>query len=249
MKFFFSMLCSLIGCGLAAAAEPEAREWATPGHPTLPYRWSAPENPAADAKYPLILFLHGAGERGADNQAQLKHGIRSLLKISAEINQPCFFIIPQCPQDNWWTPGGRGRNPEKSPGMFEPILTLLADVMKNHPVDPARVYVTGLSMGGFATWGLLAAKPELFAAAIPICGGGNPATAATFKDVPVWAVHGEADPVVPVKTTREMVAALEKAGAKPKTTYYPEVGHDSWTATYANPEFIKWLFAQRKGSD
>jgi predicted peptidase len=126
------------------------------------------------------------------------------------------------------------------------VLALAAETMRNQPVDPKRFYVTGISMGAFGTWDLLGRAQEKFAAAVPICGGGDPALAGKFKDVPIWAFHGEADPTIPVRTTREMIAALEKAGGKPKATYYPDVPHDSWTQTYSNPEVIRWMFDQRR---
>ncbi|MCU0782029.1 MAG: prolyl oligopeptidase family serine peptidase [Akkermansiaceae bacterium] len=241
-------LTALLACGFAAAQEPQPKQWTMPNHPPLPYRWSAPAKMEPDATYPLVLFLHGAGERGSDNTAQLKHGVRAILKAAEKLNQPCFLIAPQCPPDRWWTPRGpRANDQHHNQAPLDAVIALVTDTLKRHPVDPARVYVTGLSMGGYGTWHLLASQPDLFAAAIPICGGGDPGKAVSFKAVPIWAFHGEADPVVPVKTTREMIAALEQAGGKPKATYYPGVAHDSWTATYDNTEVLKWLFAQRKG--
>jgi predicted peptidase len=123
---------------------------------------------------------------------------------------------------------------------------LVEETLAKQPVDPARVYVTGISMGGFGTWYLLGWQPQKIAAAIPVCGGGDPANADRFKDVPLWVFHGGADPVVAPRCSREMVAAVEKAGGTPKFTEYPEVGHDSWTATYADDKVLRWLFDQRK---
>lgn len=242
------LIYALLGCGFAAADEPQAKQWTMANHPPLLYRWSTPTTIKPGTTYPLVLFLHGAGERGADNKAQLKHGVTPILKATKDLDEPCFLIAPQCPAGSWWVPinlrgPGKTANPE---ALSENVLALVADTLERHPVDPARVYVTGLSMGGYATWHLLARKPDLFAAAIPICGGGDPKRVKSFKDVPIWAFHGDADPVVPVKTTREMIAALEQAGGKPKATYYPGVAHDSWTATYNDPAVLKWLFAQRK---
>lgn len=238
-------------CGCAAlGAEPEAREWKNSDGTVVKYRWSAPDKLESGKTYPLVLFLHGAGERGTDNTAQLKHGVTPILKGAEKLGETCFLIAPQCPPGIWWNaidPSHKPPHTKKQPDtVLDAVLALVEETMAKQPIDPKRFYVTGLSMGGFATWDLLGKAPKKIAAAIPICGGGNPALAAQFKDIPIWAFHGDADPVVPVKTTHDMIAALEKARGKPKSTYYPGVQHNSWTQTYANPEVIKWMFAQRK---
>lgn len=242
------LIATMLGGAAAFAATPEAREWKAPDGTLVKYRWSAPENPEPGKTYPLVLFLHGAGERGDDNKAQLKHGVIPIIEGAKKLGQPCFMIAPQCPADRWWSPIHRETmhlsEAGKPNALLEAVLALVDDTMKNQPVDPKRFYVTGISMGGYATWDLLGRVPAKIAAAVPICGGGDPALAAKFKDTPVWAFHGEADPVVPPKTTRDMISALEKAGGKPKATYYPEVQHDSWTRTYDNPEVIRWMFEQ-----
>lgn len=244
------MMITLI-CGSAAfGAEPEAREWKNTEGTVVKFRWSAPDQLDAGKTYPLILFLHGSGERGNDNSAQLKNGVTPILEGAAKLGEKCFLIAPQCPEELWWAPIDPTRmhliSADKPNALLDAVVALIGETMKNHPVDPKRIYVTGLSMGGFASWDLLGRMPEKIAAAIPICGGGDPALVARYKDIPVWAFHGEADPIVPVAATRQMIAALEKAGSKPKVTFYPEVQHDSWTQTYADPEVIRWLFAQRK---
>lgn len=244
------LLVSLCGGCAALAAEPEARQWTAPNKVTVSYRWSAPAAPEPDKTYPLVLFLHGAGERGNDNKAQLKHGVTAILDGAVRLGEPCFLIAPQCPPKEWW--GSLDRDPKLSAAapappspLLDALLALVTDSVAHHPIDPKRIYVTGLSMGGFGTWEILSRAPKRFAAAIPICGGGNPGRVAAYREVPIWAFHGEADPVVPVSATRDMISALEKAGGTPKATYYPGVGHDSWTQTYADPEVIKWLFEQR----
>ena len=135
---------------------------------------------------------------------------------------------------------------DKPNALLEAVLALVSETMKNQPADPKRLYVTGISMGGYATWDLLGRTPGRIAAAVPICGGGDPATATKFKDVPIWSFHGEVDGAVPVTATREMIAALEKAGGKPKSTFYPGVNHDSWTRSYNDPELIRWMFEQHQ---
>jgi len=187
-----------------------------------------------DEKFPLVLFLHGAGERGSDNQAQLKHGTGNFATAALRQKYPCYVAAPQCRTGQWWNT------------QADLLLELIADLQKQHRIDPQRIYVTGLSMGGFGTWELISRKPELFAAAAPICGGGDPAKAAACASLPIWVFHGAQDTVVRPELSRVMVEALKKAGGMPKYTEYPGVGHDSWTATYADPAFMEWLFAQKR---
>jgi predicted peptidase len=238
------LISTLMLTGTLGAA-PEAREWKAADGTVLRYRWSAPASPEPGKTYPLVLFLHGSGERGDDNKAQLKHGVMPIIRGAEKLGKPVFLIAPQCPADRWWSapaPDRTALTAASQPNpLMEAVLGLVADIQKNHPVDPKRFHVTGISMGGFGTWDLLGRAPGRIASAIPICGGGDPAQAAKFKDVPVWAFHGAADQVVPAGATRSMIEALEKAGGKPKVTYYPGVSHDSWTRTYDNPEVIRWL--------
>ncbi len=239
------MMVSCLSLGVA----PEAREWTAPDGKVVKYRWSAPETVEAGKTYPLILFLHGSGERGMDNAAQLKHGVNPILDGAKKLDQPVFLIAPQCPPDRWWSPINSETmqlsEAEKPNDLLESLVALVDDTIKKSPVDAKRFYVTGISMGGFATWDLLGRIPRRIAAAIPVCGGGDPSLAGRFREVPIWAFHGEADPVVPVRTTREMIEFLEKAGGTPKATYYPQIQHESWVQTYSDPELIRWMFDQR----
>lgn len=240
----------LLGTAFLSAAEPEAREWTAKDGTLVRYRWSEPTKIEAGKTYPLVLFFHGAGERGTDNKAQLKHGITSILKGAEKLGQPIFLIAPQCPPDRWWSAAnlesGHLTEADKPNALLEAILALVEETTKKQPVDKKRFYVTGISMGGFATWDLLGRSPKRIAAAIPICGGGDPRLVKKYENIPIWAFHGEADPTIPVTTTREMIAAVEEAGGKPKVTYYPGVQHDSWTQTYDNPKVIEWLFQQKQ---
>jgi len=179
--------------------------------------------------WPLVLFLHGSGESGSDLNKVKVHGPPKLV----ESNGPFPFILVS-PQSS-----GRGWNPEVLNGLLDALI-------KEYRVDKDRVYLTGLSMGGYGTWTLAAAYPEKFAAIAPICGGGNPADASKLAKLPTWVFHGAKDTSVPLKRSEEMVEALKAAGGDPKFTVYPEVGHDSWTATYDNPDFYKWLLAQKR---
>lgn len=240
---------SWLACSLGTAAEPEAREWTAKDGTVIRYRWSAPEKIEPGKTYPLILFLHGAGERGTDNTAHLKHGVSPILANAKKLNQPVFLIAPQCPPDRWWSPvnleAGRLSEADKPNNLLDAVLALCAETTEKQPVDPKRFYVTGISMGGFATWDALGRAPDRIAAAIPICGGGDPDLVKRYEKISIWAFHGEADPVVPVSATKDMVAALAKAGIRSQASYYTGVEHDSWTRTYKDPDVIRWLLDQR----
>ncbi len=244
------LIASLMGTTAALASLPEALEWKAPDGTVVHYRWHAPAKPEAGKTYPLVVFLHGAGERGDDNTAQLKHGVMPIIEGAEKLGEPCFLIAPQCPAGRWWSPIDektmRLSEAGKPNALLEAVLALVDRSIKEQAVDPRRVYVTGISMGGYATWDLLVRAHGKIAAAVPICGGGDPSLAAGYKDIPIRAFHGDADSVVPPRTTREMIEALETAGGTPQATFYPGVGHDSWTATYANPEVIRWMFDQKK---
>jgi predicted peptidase len=190
-------------------------------------------------QWPLILFLHGAGERGTNLSKVSVHGPPKLVKQKKEF--PFIIVSPQCPTDEIWNDAA--------------LLALLDDVMKNYRVDPRRVYLTGLSMGGFGTWSLGLRHPERFAAIAPICGGGDilPALLTSqekskaLRSLGVWAFHGAKDPVVALAESERMVAALKKAGVKDlELTVYPEADHDSWTKTYENPKLYEWFLAHQR---
>jgi len=180
--------------------------------------------------WPLLLFLHGAGERGGDLNLVKKHGPPKLIDAGKDF--PFIVVSPQCPGGRWWEP--------------VELAALLDEIVEKHKVDPDRVYVTGLSMGGFGTWSLAAYQPERFAAIVPICGGGEPFTTRLFSHVPVWVFHGAKDFAVPIERSEKMVEAMKKAGGNIKFTVYPEAGHDSWTETYDNPELYDWLLQQKR---
>jgi predicted peptidase len=244
-----TLLVTMLATATSFAASPEAREWKAPDGTLVRYRISSPAKLEPGKTYPLVLFLHGSGERGDDNAAQLKHGVLPILDGAAKLGDPCYLIAPQCPANRWWSPIDREtmrlNAADKPNTLMEAVLALVDETMKQQPVNAKRFYVTGISMGGYATWDLLGRAPAKIAAAIPVCGGGDPSLAARFKNTPLWAFHGDADAAVPVHATREMIAALEKSGAKPKVTIYPGVNHDSWTQTYADAEVIQWLFNQK----
>jgi predicted peptidase len=232
-----------------------ARDELQSGGATLRYRLFTPDPATAgdDGRLPLVLFLHGAGERGDDNAAQLKHGVVEFHRRQAE--HPCLVLVPQCPagrkwvEVDWGKGGGAGTFPAQPSEPMKVALAVVDDLIAAGRADPRRLYVTGLSMGGYGTWFAAALPGSRFAAAAPVCGGGDPEWAGRYVGLPIWAFHGDDDRAVPVGRSREMIAAIRAAGGEPTYTEYPGVGHDSWTQTYAADAFHEWLFAQRRHPD
>jgi predicted peptidase len=182
--------------------------------------------------WPVLLFLHGAGERGDDLNLVKKHGPPKLIEAGKEF--PFIVVSPQCPNDHWWEP--------------VELAALLDEIVEKYKVDQDRIYVTGLSMGGFGTWSLAAHQPKRFAALVPICGGGEPIVTMLFPKIPVWVFHGAKDFVVPIERSEKMVETMKKFGGHVKFTVYPEAGHDSWTEAYNNPELYEWLLQQKRAA-
>jgi predicted peptidase len=236
----------------AQAGDPldrfETRTYRDAGGEELPYRLLRPKDYQSAKRYPLILFLHGAGERGKDNRAQLVHGMKDFASDEIRDKYPCVVVAPQCPADAQWvdTPWSADAHtmPAQPTVPMRQTLALLETLEKEFSIDARRVYVTGLSMGGFGAWDAVQRQPRRFAAAVPVCGGGDVAQAKTIAHIPVWAFHGGADTVVKPKRSRDMIEALRAAGGTPRYTEYPQTGHDAWSATYRNPEMYAWLFAQ-----
>lgn len=192
-----------------------------------------------EKQWPLILFLHGAGERGSDLKLVTKHGPPKLVKDRPDF--PFIVVSPQCPTGTTWQP--------------DTVMALLDDVQAHYRVDAKRVYLTGLSMGGYGTWSTGVRNPERFAAIAPICGGGTRIDVLlgarekkeTLQSLPVWAFHGAKDPVVPLEESVRMVDALKKAGAKDiQLTVYPDAQHDSWTEAYNNPKLFEWFLSHSR---
>jgi predicted peptidase len=217
-----------------------------------PYRLLPPAGLSeGGGPWPLVIFLHGAGERGDDNRLQLRYLPEYLASDDGRRRYPCYCLAVQCPADDlWvdvnWSDAAAIPPPVDSPAM-RALRVIAADVVASEAVDPRRVYLTGISMGGFGAWHWATVEPELFAAAAPICGGGDPDRAPLLRDTPVWAVHGEQDDVVPVATTRRMIEKLRRHGGKPEYAELRGIGHDSWTPAY-KPGFglLDWMFEQRK---
>jgi predicted peptidase len=188
-----------------------------------------------DKKFPLIMFLHGSGESGSDVNKVKVHGPPKLLEKGTDSPVKQFIVVsPQCPaaRQGW--------------NVFQ-LNALLDDINAKYNVDQDRVYLTGLSMGGYGTWEWAGRNSDRFAAIAPMCGGGNPANVRRLATLPIWVFHGDADPTVNVKNSDDMVAALKAANADVKFTRYPGVGHDCWTRSYENPELFTWMLSHKRG--
>lgn len=216
----------------------------------LPYRLFLPNDYDADKKYPVLLFLHGAGERGSDNYIQIASNVGIIDRIinSTDDAYDCIIIAPQCAGGYQWVDTPCWGSYDQSEIAISKYLAVTVELLKHiqdtYSVDSSRLYVTGLSMGGYGTWDLITRYPDMFAAALPVCGGGDPSKAELIKDMAIWAFHGSADDIVPVMGTREMVAALEQSGSSVIYTEYPGVNHFCWHNAYAEPNLLSWLFAQ-----
>ena len=224
---------------------------------TLPYRILIPKNYNSQKSYPLLIFLHGAGERGSDNKSQLVHGSFLFKSEDFRNNYPAIVVFPQCPEKSSWANVKRNYDmlngkkfdffkeisENKQLIMVEELLDLIE---KKYSIDPTRRYVGGLSMGGMGTFELVARNPDYFAAAFPICGGGNPDWSDLLKTTPFWIFHGEDDGVVSVDFSRKMYEALGKEKASVRLTIYPEVNHNSWDNAFAEPDLMNWLFSNKR---
>ncbi len=233
----------LLACGLPAAAQE------APAVPTgfidktltiegksYPYVVYVPRSYTAARKWPVVVFLHGSGERGEDGLKQSQVGLGGAVRLFPE-RYPAVIVMPQCPSGQRF-----------AGAVANAVIAQLDRTMQEYSIDADRQYLTGLSMGGYGTWAIASQFPERFAALAPVCGGGEPAAMAPkLKNVPIWVFHGDQDQAVPVQRSREMVEALKAAGSdKVKYTEYPGVGHNSWDNAYAEKGLAEWLFAQKR---
>lgn len=257
MKKLFCAVIQLILFASTFAQNPveyEKRTFVSSSGDSLNYRFLRPESENAGEKYPVVLFLHGAGERGSDNELQLTHGAQMWLNPVNRDNHPAYVLFPQCPEAGFWAYQSRPESfvPVEMPVPAEPsiiectVKELLDSVMTMPQVDKSRIYVIGLSMGGMATYDMAVRYPDVFAAAVPICGSVNPSRLPAAKDVHFRIYHGDADTVVPVEGSRQAYKALKKAGADVVYIEYPGVTHGSWHNAFNDPEFMTWLFSQKK---
>lgn len=217
---------------------------------TLKYRMLNPDYDTL-RKYPLVIFLHGSGERGNDNNAQLKWGVMNFATDQNMKLHPAFVIAPQCPANSSWANFSERSNssitlhssPSKPMAL---LMELVQQLKKQYGIDTNRIYITGVSMGGFGTFDAISRYPDMFAAAVPVCGGGDLSKASLISQIPIWIFAGAEDPAVSPVLSFDMAGALTKAGAHPGFTQYPEVGHFSWIAAYSDPFMMEWMFRQRK---
>jgi predicted peptidase len=200
-----------------------------------PYVVFVPHSYDGTKDYPVILFLHGSGESRGGKKMPVEVGIGPAIK-TREKTFPFITVFPQSEKRTWKADSEDGRR----------AIAILDATLREYKIDPKRQILTGLSMGGYGTWSLAAAYPDRWAAIVPICGGGNPDDAAKIKDIPCWCFHGQDDNAVTVERSREMIAALEKAGGQPRYTEYRWVGHDSWDPAYATNQLYAWMLRQSK---
>lgn len=216
---------------------------------TMPYRLFVPDNYTRHRKYPLVLFLHGGGGRGVDNLKQIQGGngfiIDLFVKLESQATFPCFVVAPQSPQQEGWieydsiTPTNQ----------LQSVLELIGHLERSYSIDSDRLYVLGQSMGGFGTFAMITLQPQMFAAAVSICGGGDERNAAKIAHVPIWAFHGERDEAVRVERSREMIAAMMRAGGRPKYTEYKGEGHLIWSRVVKEHELLPWMFRQKRAGN
>lgn len=258
-KTRFYILFILFGPLLVTAqqAEFEKKVFVGSNGFELQYRILYPMNYDEAKSYPLVLFLHGAGERGDDNEAQLTHGVKLFAQEENRERFPCIVIAPQCPKDSYWASVEVIRSqypvtlnfdydkPSNSP--LNAAIELVEQMIKEKKALKKKTYITGLSMGGMGTFEAVYKNPKLFAAAMPVCGGGDEAKfSKKMAKVPFWVFHGDADNVVAVENSREAVAKLKELGANVMYTEYPGVNHNSWDNAFAEPDYLEWMFSKKK---
>jgi predicted peptidase len=258
-KGILTFLISIIAMSSAHSQDFSAyqKKWLIEGTDTLPYRLLLPVNYSPKQKYPLIVFLHGSGERGRDNEKQLLHGGDLFLRDSIREHYPAIVVFPQCPEGKTWA-NIDSRYDSSGKRMFifkndapptipmRQLQTLIAQLQKEYPVDKKRIYVGGLSMGGIGTFELVQRNPKMFAAAFPICGAADPDNAEKMTKPAWWIFHGAKDNVVPPEYSEKMADALTKQRASVKFTLYPEANHNSWDSAFAEKDLMPWLFSTHK---
>ena len=223
-------------CAKAQTSGYEARQFETQEGLVLPYRYLPPQEAKGGKRYPLVIFLHGVGERGSDNSRQLTNCGQAFLNPDYRDRYPAHVLFPQCPADEYWS----------NPRMTQALKQLVDSCLAQQNVDKRRVYIVGISMGAIGTYELVSRYPDLFAAAIPICGVTKPEQLAAARRIKFRIFHGDADKIVPVKGSRDAYRALKEAGADVEYIEFAGCGHESWNMAFNYPGFMEWLFKQRR---
>jgi len=251
-SFVVALFVALVSAPLASVAKDNAilngfvaREYQSATGVKLPYRLFAPGSAKRNEELPLILYLHGRGGAGTDNRKQILGGnalgTHIWIESGAQERHPAFVLAPQIPETSTW----HSSSDEPLPHVAA-LLELLDELRSELRIDARRVYVVGQSLGGFGAWDLIARHPDLFAAAVPLCGGGDTKRILSARNVAVWAFHGAKDATILAARSREMIAALRTVNSSVRYTEYPDVGHDVWIRAFGERELPEWMFAQRR---
>ncbi|MCY1720656.1 alpha/beta hydrolase-fold protein [Prolixibacteraceae bacterium Z1-6] len=254
-------LLFLLGTAIHSQAQQEAGVFSkllfVDNGDTLKYQILYPENYNPDEKYPLLLFLHGAGERGDDNKRQMNMGGNLFTKEQSLKDHPAIVVFPQCPVDTMWTARIKHKNEagewvfefsvkEKAPRPAEMVNQLVESLIETPQADQQRVYILGISMGGIGTLEFLHRWPDKYAAAAVICGGHDPELTKNYRHIPIWFFHRRKDDVVPSHYSKEIYDKVKIGNKSTKYTLYPEANHNSWDAALAEPELLNWIFKFKK---
>jgi predicted peptidase len=251
MRLLAALFCLAFNFLQAQSSRFERENFTNDKGDTLRYRLLTPDY-ALRQKYPLVIFLHGSGERGSDNEKQLQWGVQNFATDQMMVAHPAYVLAPQCPDKQGWSNLDRKKGSREMKLLPQPskplelLIALIKELIQKNPIDTTRIYITGLSMGGYGTFDALERYPQLFAAAVPVCGAGDTSRVATIAQVPIWIFHGADDAAVDPLCSIDMHTALLKAGAHPGLTIYPNVGHFSWLGAYSDPAMMEWLFRQHK---
>jgi predicted peptidase len=241
-------LAGFIFCSTPISQYFEKRIFVDPKGGKLPYRFLQPLKMEKGRKYPLVLFLHGAGERGNDDSIQLRNGVQLFVKPEVREQFPCYMLVPQCPSDLKWVDTDwhldKHLMPDTLSFPLRLVVALLNKTIREYPIDTTRIYLTGISMGGFGVWDLLQRFPNKFAAAAPVCGGADETKAELLKNIPIWDFQGGNDKLVKTIRSRNIIAAIRAAGGHPIYTEYAGMGHHCWDSAYGDLKIPKWMFAQ-----
>ncbi|WP_420574647.1 prolyl oligopeptidase family serine peptidase [Kordia sp.] len=227
------------------------------GKDTLKYRIMYPKDFSETKQYPVVLFLHGAGERGSDNQKQLLHGSKLFANTTNRDSFPAIIVFPQCPKNSYWSNAEIDRSSypinlvfpknKKSTKSMQLVMSLMQELTSKNYVNKNKIYVGGLSMGGMGTFEILSRLPDMFAAAFAICGDGNAELTKKYaKKVDMWIFHGAEDNVIDPKGSIKMVSAILNNGGKPNFTLYANANHNSWDLAFAESKLLSWLFSKSK---